>query len=105
MPERRSSPRIDAGIPVEFDTATAKGHVGILQDVSEGGALLLSSVEHYVDEPLTVRFRAQGTGAELIERAARVVRSEPHDTESIWAVRCALVFDHEVELDPAKLAT
>ncbi|MCB9598374.1 MAG: PilZ domain-containing protein [Sandaracinaceae bacterium] len=102
--ERRSSSRIDAGIPAEFDTATEPGHAGIVQDVSETGALLLNHIEHEWHEVLTVRFRAAGTGAELIERRARVVRSEPHDPESVWPVRTALEFDQDVELDRAKLA-
>jgi hypothetical protein len=104
MDDRRSSPRIDAGIPVEFDTANEKGHAGILQDVSETGGLLLSRVEHHAHDVLTVRFRARGTGAELIERKAHVVRSEPHDRESVWPVRSALEFEAEVELDREALS-
>lgn len=101
--ERRSSPRIDAGIPVELDTPDEKGHAGILQDVSDTGALLLSRVEHQWHDVLTVRFRAAGPKGELVERRARVVRSERNDADSVWPVKSALEFDVEVPLDRAAL--
>ncbi len=97
--ERRSSQRIDAGIPAEFDTPDEKGHAGILQDVSDTGALLLSRHEHQWHDVVTVRFRAAGPKGELVERKARVLRSEPHDAESVWPVKTALEFDAEVALD------
>ena len=103
--ERRSSPRIDAGAPAEFDTETEPGHAGILLDVSETGALLLSRVQHHAGDQLTVRFRAAGPPGELVERRARVVRSGPHDVESVWPVHTALEFDAEVPLDRDALAT
>ncbi|MCA9610757.1 MAG: PilZ domain-containing protein [Myxococcales bacterium] len=104
MVERRSSPRMDAGIPVEFDTADERGHAGILQDVSDTGALLLSRHEHQWHDVITVRFRAAGPHGELVERKARVLRSEPHDPESVWPVHTALEFDVEVHLDRDALA-
>ncbi|MBX3271409.1 MAG: PilZ domain-containing protein [Sandaracinaceae bacterium] len=97
--ERRSSPRIDAGVPAELDAPSGKGHAGILQDVSETGALLLSRVEHHPGDVLTLRFRAAGAGAALVERRARVLRSGPNDAESVWPVRSALEFDEAVPLD------
>lgn len=104
MVERRSSPRIDVGIPVEFDTSLERGHAGIAQDVSETGALLLSRVEHEPDTVLTIRFRASGPSGKLVERKARVVRSGPHDPSSFWPVRTALAFDELVDIDRAALS-
>jgi len=97
--ERRSSERIDAGVPAELDTATEQGHAGILQDVSDTGALLLSRVALKTDEELLVRFRAAGRDAELEEVRATVVRSEPNDAESVWPIRSALEFGARVTLD------
>jgi len=102
--ERRSSERIDAGVPAELDTATEKGHAGILQDVSDTGALLLSRVELSPDDELLVRFRAAGPQAELEEVRATVVRSEPNDPESVWPTRSALEFGARVTLNREALS-
>ena len=97
--ERRGSERSEAGIAVEFDTAAEPGHGGVLLDLSTTGGLLLSRVEHQADDALTVRFRPAGPSSELVEVGASVVRSEPHDAESIWPIRTALQFEREVALN------
>ena len=78
---------------------TNSGHAGILQDVSTGGALLLSRVELMQGDAVVVRFRAEGADSELVERHAKVVRSEAHTAESIWPVKSALEFDRSVAID------
>jgi len=97
--ERRSSARVDVGIPVEFDTASEQGHGGILQDLSGTGGLLLSRVQHEWHDTLVMRFRAQGPASELFEVRATIVRSEPNDPESVWPIQSAVQFEVEIDLN------
>lgn len=96
--ERRSSPRVDAGVPVEFDTADEENQLGIAQNVGADGLLLLSRCEHSPGDLLTLRFRAAGRDGEIVSVSARVVRSEPNDPESLWPTRSAVEFDGEVDI-------
>lgn len=96
--ERRRTPRVESGVPVEFDTTTDRELLGIGQNVSTKGLLLLSRVEHTPGERLTLRFRTQGRSGDIAEVLAHVVRSEANHPESLWPIKSALEFDHEVNI-------
>ena len=96
--ERRRTPRVESGIPVEFDTATDRELLGIGQNVSKKGLLLLSRVEHAPGEPLTLRFRTHGRSGDITEIAAHVLRSEANHPESLWPIKSAVEFDREEDV-------
>jgi len=101
--ERRRTPRVETGIPVEFDTATDRELLGIGQNVSTAGLLLLSRVEHVPGDHLTLRFRTRGRSGDIEEVPAHVVRSEANHPESLWPMKSAVAFDREVDIQLREL--
>lgn len=96
--ERRQSERVDAGVPVELDTASEKGQLGIAHEVSTTGLMLFSRIEHAAGDTITLRFRPKGPKGDIEEVHAEVIRSEPNDPESIWPVKSAVRFTEPIEV-------
>ena len=95
--ERRASPRRNASIAGEIETAEGKASIAITRDVSAQGLLLLSRMEHAIGDALKMKLVVGQTTFEIAVKVARQDVMSPHES-SLWRTKVGVVVDDQAQL-------
>jgi hypothetical protein len=100
--ERRQHERYRLWIPVEIDSEDGSSWPGVIHDVSETGALAVTSATFKVGVKVTVRLNVPPDGSEEKRHSGEITRVGLNgaDPDSLWKKEIAIQFDEPVaELD------
>lgn len=100
--ERRQHDRYRLWIPVDIDSEDGSTWPGVVHDVSERGALAVTSATFKVGVRVTVRFHLPPDGKRESRLVGEITRAGANaaDPDSLWQKEIALQFDEPIpELD------
>jgi hypothetical protein len=92
--ERRHHPRFKLWLPARIEGGSDDSQLAIGHDMSQVGALLVTSDALSVGDRVRVYVRIPPDAVEELELAGRVVRCEPNpkDPQGMWPVAVAVEF-------------